>query len=178
MTATQELAALRGGERGQDDTGTRRPTSFSRELGGWLRLHRRLRGLLADDVERLSGGQWKAGTLKSWELGHRAIKPETLAGLARFYRVDVTDFLPEYGPVLPRMKDLTPCQRKILALLGTRAAPFTAEAVAAALPAWTRQGIRRSIAGLRDLGLVIAPAAAGAARVGLTRAGRKVLERA
>jgi transcriptional regulator with XRE-family HTH domain len=176
VTATEELAALSGGERGQDDD-SEETGAFARQLGGWLRFYRELRGLSLPQLGRQLGAPQGWQALRSYEDGSRAIKPETLSALAAFYGVDVADFLPEYGPVPPRLQDLPLNQRKLLSVLGQHDGPFTLDELTAALPTRSPQGIRRAAVSLRNLGLVIAPIAAGPMYFGLTRAGRRVLER-
>lgn len=68
---------------------------FAVDLGRRMRYVRACRvGLSLREVEALSGGRWKCVTVGSWERAERAVRTETLAGLAAFYGVPVVDLLP------------------------------------------------------------------------------------
>lgn len=91
MTAVAEArAAACGAGRGAEEPAD----EFSRQLGRWLRAARQLRGWSLADVEKLSGGRFRAGALRTYETADRHMDPETLTGLAAFYRVPVTLLLP------------------------------------------------------------------------------------
>lgn len=64
------------------------------ELGSRLRDIRVQQGLTLQDVERSSGGVWKAVVVGSYERGDRAITIARLLELAAFYGVPASEFLP------------------------------------------------------------------------------------
>jgi transcriptional regulator with XRE-family HTH domain len=68
--------------------------SYTREVGDRLRRVRVDRGLSLQDVERSSGGRWKAAVVGSYERGDRNISATRLLELAEFYEVSPGDILP------------------------------------------------------------------------------------
>jgi transcriptional regulator with XRE-family HTH domain len=68
--------------------------SYTREVGERLRRVRADRGLSLQDVERSSGGRWKAAVVGSYERGDRNISATRLLELAEFYEVSPGDILP------------------------------------------------------------------------------------
>lgn len=90
MTGAAVLDAARRGGRDQGPV-----SEFSRQLGAFLRVTRKRRGLSLHDVQVVSRGHWKATTIRSWEAGVREIAVETLAELAAFYGVPVTALIPD-----------------------------------------------------------------------------------
>jgi transcriptional regulator with XRE-family HTH domain len=68
--------------------------SYTREVGERLRRVRVDRGLSLQDVERSSGGRWKAAVVGSYERGDRNISATRLLELAEFYEVAPGDILP------------------------------------------------------------------------------------
>jgi transcriptional regulator with XRE-family HTH domain len=68
--------------------------SYTREVGERLRRVRVDRGLSLQDVERSSGGRWKAAVVGSYERGDRNISATRLLELAEFYEVSPGDVLP------------------------------------------------------------------------------------
>lgn len=68
--------------------------SYSREVGERLRQIRIDRGWSLQEVERASGGRWKAAVIGSYERGDRNISATRLLELAEFYGVRPADVLP------------------------------------------------------------------------------------
>ena len=68
--------------------------SYSREVGERLRQVRIDRGWSLQEVERASGGRWKAAVIGSYERGDRNISATRLLELAEFYGVRPADVLP------------------------------------------------------------------------------------
>jgi transcriptional regulator with XRE-family HTH domain len=68
--------------------------SYSRDVGERLRHVRMERGLSLQEVERTSGGRWKAAVVGSYERGDRNISATRLLELAEFYGVRPADVLP------------------------------------------------------------------------------------
>lgn len=69
--------------------------SYAEQVGARLRHIRLERELSLQDVERLSGGEWKAAVVGSYERGDRNISAARLCQLAEFYGVAPSDILPE-----------------------------------------------------------------------------------
>lgn len=79
-----------------DHTAGREPERELKELaaiGRSLRAIRRQKGLTLRDVERLSGGSWKAVVVGSYERGDRALTLKRAVGLASFYEVPLDELL-------------------------------------------------------------------------------------
>jgi transcriptional regulator with XRE-family HTH domain len=72
--------------------------SYSREVGERLRQVRIERSLSLQDVERQSGGRWKAAVIGSYERGDRNISATRLLELAEFYEVSPAEVLPGDPP--------------------------------------------------------------------------------
>ena len=68
--------------------------SYAEDVGARLRRIRLQQGLSLQDVERRSGGQWKAAVIGSYERGDRNISASRLCELAEFYQVSPADVLP------------------------------------------------------------------------------------
>ncbi len=68
--------------------------SYTEEVGESLRRIRVDRGLSLQDVERTSGGAWKAAVVGSYERGDRNISATRLLELAEFYEVSPAEVLP------------------------------------------------------------------------------------
>jgi transcriptional regulator with XRE-family HTH domain len=68
--------------------------SYSRDVGERLRQVRLERGWSLQEVERSSGGRWKAAVVGSYERGDRNISATRLLELAEFYGVRPADVLP------------------------------------------------------------------------------------
>lgn len=68
--------------------------AYQQQLGDRLRAIRHQQGLTLHEVEAVSGGEWKAVVVGSYERGDRAISMPKLARLAAFYGVPVADLLP------------------------------------------------------------------------------------
>ncbi|MBX6749851.1 MAG: transcriptional regulator [Micromonosporaceae bacterium] len=71
------------------------PSDYAKSLGARLRSIRQQQGLSLQGVEEKSGGRWKAVVVGSYERGDRAITVSRLAELAEFYRVPVSELLPD-----------------------------------------------------------------------------------
>lgn len=69
--------------------------TYQRRLGDRLRAIRQQQGLTLQQVEELSGGQWKAVVVGSYERGDRAVSVSKLAELGEFYNVPVSELLPK-----------------------------------------------------------------------------------
>ncbi len=76
---------------------------YAVRLGAHLRQVRKQRGLSLQDVERMTGGAFKASVLGAYERGDRSISIPRLAGLAECYGVTLEELLPpeEETPVPP-----------------------------------------------------------------------------
>lgn len=68
--------------------------SYAEDVGGRLRRIRLQQGMSLQDVERRSGGAWKAAVVGSYERGDRNISASRLCELAEFYGVSPADVLP------------------------------------------------------------------------------------
>jgi transcriptional regulator with XRE-family HTH domain len=66
----------------------------SNEIGTRLRRVRNQQGMSLADVEKLSGGAWKAVVVGAYERGDRAVSISRLASLAEFYGVPLSELLP------------------------------------------------------------------------------------
>jgi transcriptional regulator with XRE-family HTH domain len=73
------------------------PSDYAKSLGARLRAIRQQQGLSLQGVEEKSAGRWKAVVVGSYERGDRAVTVSRLAELAEFYRVPVSELLPEGG---------------------------------------------------------------------------------
>jgi transcriptional regulator with XRE-family HTH domain len=71
------------------------PSEYAKSLGSRLRAIRQQQGLSLQGVEEKSNGRWKAVVVGSYERGDRAVTVSRLAELADFYRVPVSELLPE-----------------------------------------------------------------------------------
>jgi transcriptional regulator with XRE-family HTH domain len=71
------------------------PSEYAKSLGSRLRAIRQQQGLSLQGVEEKSNGRWKAVVVGSYERGDRAVTVSRLAELAEFYRVPVSELLPE-----------------------------------------------------------------------------------
>src|SRR5690606_34902139 len=77
----------------------RMTSDYAKQLGARLRAIRQQQGLSLQGVEEKSGGRWKAVVVGSYERGDRAVTVNRLAELAAFYRVPVSELLPEGAPI-------------------------------------------------------------------------------
>ena len=71
------------------------PSDYAKALGAKLRTIRQQQGLSLHGVEERSNGVWKAVVVGSYERGDRAVTVQRLAQLADFYKVPVSELLPE-----------------------------------------------------------------------------------
>jgi transcriptional regulator with XRE-family HTH domain len=71
------------------------PSEYAKSLGARLRSIRQQQGLSLQGVEEKSAGRWKAVVVGSYERGDRAVTVSRLAELADFYRVPVSELLPD-----------------------------------------------------------------------------------
>ena len=71
-----------------------RDGGYGRIVGDRLRQIRRQKHLSLQEVEAVSGQEFKASVLGAYERGERAISVPRLHRLARFYRVPVDQLLP------------------------------------------------------------------------------------
>lgn len=68
---------------------------YAQRLGERLRNVRQQQGLSLHDVESASHGRMKASVVGAYERGERAVSVSRLRSLAEFYRVPVTQLLPD-----------------------------------------------------------------------------------
>jgi len=68
--------------------------SYNERVGERLRSIRRQRGFSLQDVQRVSGGEFKAAVLGAYERGERSLSVPRLYGLAGYYGVPVVQLLP------------------------------------------------------------------------------------
>jgi transcriptional regulator with XRE-family HTH domain len=68
--------------------------SYSEMVGARLRSIRKQRGLSLQDVQRLSGGEFKAAVVGAYERGERSLSLPRLRRLAAFFQVPMSQFLP------------------------------------------------------------------------------------
>lgn len=69
--------------------------AYADEVGERLRAIRTRLQMSLQDVERESGGEWKAAVVGSYERGDRNISASRLCQLADFYGVPASEVLPE-----------------------------------------------------------------------------------
>lgn len=67
---------------------------YEQEVGTRLRGIRNQLGMTLRDVEKKSGGRWKAVVVGSYERADRSVSLPKLRELAEFYDVDVAELLP------------------------------------------------------------------------------------
>lgn len=75
--------------------------SYVDAVGQRLRQIRQQQDLSLQDVERESGGKWKAAVVGSYERGDRNISASRLCQLAEFYGVAPSEILPADGAPRP-----------------------------------------------------------------------------
>lgn len=75
--------------------------TYSEDVGSRLRQIRTQQGLSLQDVERTSGGEWKAAVVGSYERGDRNISASRLCELADFYGVPPAEILPNDDGAAP-----------------------------------------------------------------------------
>ena len=95
---------------------------YAQALGARLRAIRTQQGLSLQGVEQKSKGRWKAVVVGSYERGDRAVTAQRLLELAAFYRVPVTELLPQGVPAL-RASSAPSAQRVVIDLERLRRAP-------------------------------------------------------
>lgn len=82
---------------------------YAQELGERLRRVRQQQGLSLHDVEARSEGSLKASVVGAYERGERAVSITRLHRMADFYRVPVTELLPEpAAPPAPARGEVAP----------------------------------------------------------------------
>ena len=79
--------------------------AYSEMVGARLRSIRKQRGLSLQDVQRLSGGEFKAAVVGAYERGERSLSLPRLRRLAAFFQVPMGQFLPSEEP---REKTIAP----------------------------------------------------------------------
>lgn len=72
--------------------------AYTDDVGARLRAVRARLQLSLQDVERTSGGHWKAAVVGSYERGDRNISASRLCELADFYGVPASEILPDDAP--------------------------------------------------------------------------------
>ena len=72
--------------------------AYSEMVGARLRSIRKQRGLSLQDVQRLSGGEFKAAVVGAYERGERSLSLPRLRRLAAFFQVPMGQFLPSRSP--------------------------------------------------------------------------------
>lgn len=85
-----------------DEDEDQAPDEYAVGLGDRLRNVRQQQGLSLHDVERRSRGELKASVVGAYERGERAVSVIRLRALADFYRVPISELLPETGNASPR----------------------------------------------------------------------------
>jgi transcriptional regulator with XRE-family HTH domain len=80
-----------------DDEHEEEPSVYSQMVGERLRAIRKQKSLSLQEVERLSGQEFKASVLGAYERGERAISVPRLQRLAVLYNVPVDQLLPSVG---------------------------------------------------------------------------------
>ncbi|MFP4311165.1 MAG: transcriptional regulator [Nitriliruptoraceae bacterium] len=98
--------------------------SYSRDVGERLRQVRLDRGWSLQEVERSSGGRWKAAVVGSYERGDRNISATRLLELAEFYGVRPADVLPGEQPPQGDVSATIVIDLRRLEALGSRYAPL------------------------------------------------------
>ena len=69
--------------------------SYNDQIGSRLRSIRRQRGLSLQEVQRLSGGEFKAAVVGAYERGERSLSLPRLQRLSQFFQVPIAHFLPQ-----------------------------------------------------------------------------------
>jgi transcriptional regulator with XRE-family HTH domain len=69
-------------------------SDYNEMTGARLRTIRRQRGLSLQDVQRLSGGEFKAAVLGAYERGERSLSIPRMHRLAQFFQIPVSRLLP------------------------------------------------------------------------------------
>lgn len=72
--------------------------SYNQSVGSRLRSIRKQRGLSLQDVQRLSGGEFKAAVVGAYERGERSLSMPRLHRLAAFFQVPINQFIPHEDP--------------------------------------------------------------------------------
>jgi transcriptional regulator with XRE-family HTH domain len=80
--------------------------TYSELVGGRLRSIRRQRGLSLQDVQRLSGGEFKAAVVGAYERGERSLSMPRLRRLAAFFQVPIGQFVPPEDGATPSIVPL------------------------------------------------------------------------
>ncbi len=80
--------------------------SYNEVVGDRLRSIRRQRGLSLQEVQRLSGGEFKAAVVGAYERGERSLSLPRLQRLAQFFQVPISSFLPQEETVERTMEPL------------------------------------------------------------------------
>lgn len=68
---------------------------YNDKVGDRLRSIRRQRGLSLQEVQRLSGGEFKAAVVGAYERGERSLSLPRLQRLSQFFQVPISHFLPQ-----------------------------------------------------------------------------------
>ena len=69
--------------------------TYNQLVGARLRSIRKQRGLSLQDVQRLSGGEFKAAVVGAYERGERSLSLPRLHRLAAFFQVPIAQFIPQ-----------------------------------------------------------------------------------
>src|SRR5438270_13304758 len=91
------MGSYMGAGVGDDSTTTSPAQTYARRVGQRLRAIRRQKGLSLQDVEAMSGHEFKASVLGAYERGERIISVPRLQRLAGYYDVPVDQLLPPNG---------------------------------------------------------------------------------
>jgi transcriptional regulator with XRE-family HTH domain len=75
--------------------------TYNELVGARLRTIRKHRGLSLQDVQRLSGGEFKAAVVGAYERGERSLSLPRLHRLAAFFQIPISRFLPQEDAVEP-----------------------------------------------------------------------------
>jgi transcriptional regulator with XRE-family HTH domain len=104
---------------------------YNDKVGDRLRSIRRQRGLSLQEVQRLSGGEFKAAVVGAYERGERSLSLPRLQRLSQFFQVPISHFLPqEESPAARTMEPLptggiTIDLNRLERLSGTESVAFT-----------------------------------------------------
>jgi transcriptional regulator with XRE-family HTH domain len=81
---------------------------YNDKVGDRLRAIRRQRGLSLQEVQRLSGGEFKAAVVGAYERGERSLSLPRLQRLSQFFQVPISHFLPQEEAAPARTMDPLP----------------------------------------------------------------------
>jgi transcriptional regulator with XRE-family HTH domain len=104
---------------------------YNDKVGDRLRSIRRQRGLSLQEVQRLSGGEFKAAVVGAYERGERSLSLPRLQRLSQFFQVPISHFLPQEEAAAARTMEPLPAGgvtidlNRLERLSGTESVVFT-----------------------------------------------------